>query len=110
MLAALVASIPERRAELSQVLSRSKDATIAKQAGLWRGSSFQSGTLSSRELEVLDFIRVGMTNKAIASALFIEVSTVKAHIAHIFVKLGLHNRAEAAVRYAEIAAANDGGV
>ena len=50
----------------------------------------------------------GMTNKQIAEALFVAVSTVKSHVEHIFRKLAVRNRAEAVARYAEIAAANGG--
>lgn len=51
--------------------------------------------LSPRELEVLQFLAKGMTNKAIASQLFISERTVKFHLSAIFSKLGVSNRTEA---------------
>ena len=40
----------------------------------------------------------GASNKQIAAQLFISESTVKTHVAHIYEKLGVKTRAEAAVR------------
>ncbi len=53
------------------------------------------GGLSSREVEVLELMAKGAGNKEIASALVIGESTVKAHIIHIFNKLGVKGRTEA---------------
>jgi predicted ATPase/DNA-binding CsgD family transcriptional regulator len=52
--------------------------------------------LTSREGEVLRLLTAGFTDKEIGDALFISHRTVNAHIAHIFAKLGVHSRAEAA--------------
>ena len=38
----------------------------------------------------------GLSNPAIASALFISVPTVKTHVSHILVKLGLDSRVQLA--------------
>jgi LuxR family maltose regulon positive regulatory protein len=54
--------------------------------------------LSERELEVLELIAQGLTNREIASRLFLSVHTIKAHSRNIYGKLGVHNRTEAAVR------------
>ncbi|MGH2615760.1 MAG: ATP-binding protein, partial [Thermomicrobiales bacterium] len=53
--------------------------------------------LTAREGEVLRLLAAGNTDKEIGAALFISHRTVNAHIAHIFAKLGVHSRAEAAV-------------
>jgi DNA-binding CsgD family transcriptional regulator len=52
--------------------------------------------LSHREREVYELLVQGRTNREIARALFISESTTKVHVRHIFEKLGVHNRAEAA--------------
>ena len=51
--------------------------------------------LSARELEVLQLIAQGASNRAIADRLVITVGTVKSHINHIFGKLDAHSRTEA---------------
>ncbi len=50
--------------------------------------------LTKKELEILTFIQKGNSNKEIASALFIEVSTVKSHINKIYSKLEVSSRSE----------------
>jgi two-component system nitrate/nitrite response regulator NarL len=54
--------------------------------------------LTARELEVLRLIEEGRSNKEIASALSIEVPTVKNHVHRILEKLHVHRRSEAAAR------------
>ena len=56
-------------------------------------------TLSSRELQVLQLISQGYTNRQIAELLIISVRTVESHRANLMGKLGLHTRVEL-VRYA----------
>jgi DNA-binding NarL/FixJ family response regulator len=58
--------------------------------------------LSSRELEVLPLLARGATNREIAEALTIAPYTVKAHVDHIFAKLGVSDRTQAAVRAIEL--------
>jgi DNA-binding NarL/FixJ family response regulator len=52
--------------------------------------------LSARELEVARLVAGGLSNPAIASALFISVPTVKTHVSHILTKLGLDSRVQLA--------------
>jgi predicted ATPase/DNA-binding CsgD family transcriptional regulator len=52
--------------------------------------------LSARELEVARLVADGLSNPAIASALFISVATVKTHVSHILAKLGLDSRTQLA--------------
>jgi DNA-binding NarL/FixJ family response regulator len=53
--------------------------------------------LTGREREVLALIAGGMTNDEIASALVLSPGTVKTHVNHIFLKLGIRHRAEAVI-------------
>jgi DNA-binding CsgD family transcriptional regulator len=53
--------------------------------------------LTGRELEVLRRIAKGETNTEISEHLFISPHTVKSHVIHIFNKLGVNDRTQAAV-------------
>ena len=55
------------------------------------------GELTPRELEVLRLLARGMSNNDIARELFVGDATVKTHVARIFSKLDLHDRAQAVV-------------
>lgn len=52
--------------------------------------------LTPRQLEVLELVRRGLTNRDIAEELVIEVGTVKNHVHRILAKLNADNRHEAA--------------
>ena len=54
------------------------------------------GGLSPRELEVLDLVAEGLTNRDIAERLVLSEHTVNRHVANILRKLGLTSRAAAA--------------
>jgi len=53
--------------------------------------------LTERELEILQLVAMGKTNKEIGQALFISDRTVQAHLSNIFSKLGVVSRTEAAM-------------
>jgi DNA-binding NarL/FixJ family response regulator len=55
--------------------------------------------LTGREVEVLELVASGKTNRQIAEELFISEKTVARHVANIFTKLGVSSRA-AATAYA----------
>lgn len=59
--------------------------------------------LTHREMQILQLIADGKTNKEIAAAHFVEVSTVKTHVNNIYTKLAVSNRVEARLKYAEMA-------
>jgi DNA-binding CsgD family transcriptional regulator len=55
----------------------------------------QTHGLTLRELQVLQLLATGKTNKSIAGELFISERTVDRHVSNIFNKLGASSRAEA---------------
>ncbi len=62
-------------------------------------------SLTERELEILEHLARGESNKTIARALEISHDTVKLHVRHILSKLNLSSRVEAAVFAVEARAA-----
>jgi DNA-binding NarL/FixJ family response regulator len=58
--------------------------------------------LTSRELEVLNLMRLGHTNRRISEILWISSGTAKNHVEHIIGKLGVSDRTQAVVRALEL--------
>lgn len=58
--------------------------------------------LTPREMEVLGRLASGETNRQIAKELHLSLSTVKRHLEHIFPKLGVSDRTQAAVKAVEL--------
>jgi DNA-binding NarL/FixJ family response regulator len=56
--------------------------------------------LTKRELEIVELIADGLTNKEIAQRLNLATFTVKTHVHNIFEKLALHTRVQVASYYA----------
>ena len=60
------------------------------------GSALESRSLTTRQLEVLDLLCEGRSNREIADALGMRVNTVRAHLAVIFRQLNVDSRHDAA--------------
>jgi LuxR family transcriptional regulator, maltose regulon positive regulatory protein len=58
--------------------------------------------LTSRELEVLQLLATGRSNRAIADELVVSLDTVKRHVTHILDKLEVANRTQAVIRAREL--------
>src|SRR6266850_4313815 len=73
-------------------------AILFRQVGTLARDTPQLPPLTPREREILELIDSGLMNKEIASALSIELTTVKNHVHHILEKLGVTRRAAAAAK------------
>ena len=54
-------------------------------------------SLTSRELEILQLVVAGYTNKAIAAQIYISEKTVEFHLDNIYTKLGVRTRLMAGI-------------
>jgi DNA-binding NarL/FixJ family response regulator len=70
-------------------LKPTRDSRVVNSAGV--------AILSAREQEVLDLLAEGLSNRELAEALKLSEHTIKNHIFHIFDKLGVSSRMEAAL-------------
>jgi LuxR family transcriptional regulator, maltose regulon positive regulatory protein len=94
---AFIADQPEWRNWLQQLLSASSDSTLANKFGLRiPRTAKRRADLTPREDEVHELLAQGLTNEEIASLLYISLSTTKVHVKHIYEKLGVRSRLEAA--------------
>nr|WP_218971951.1 response regulator transcription factor [Raoultibacter phocaeensis] len=71
-------------------------ASLTKQLFTGDGSEADASykKLSTRELEILQLLAKGYTNKEISELIFLSVKTVEAHRSKIYAKLGLKTRAD----------------
>ncbi len=85
--------------ELRSVLTFANDKRLAAGIGIEiRKQPAGIGKLSKREREVHELLAQGLSNREIGRLLFIEEVTVKVHVRHIFEKLGVRTRVEAATK------------
>jgi DNA-binding NarL/FixJ family response regulator len=57
-------------------------------------------SLTSAELRIVDEVTRGLTNREVASCLFVSQNTVESHLKHIYPKLGIHSRMQLALMVA----------
>lgn len=81
-------------------LANDSRGTAAPRAGDGRVSPAQP--LTARELEVLEHVALGQTNREIAEEFVISVGTVKNHVEHLIAKLEASDRTQAVVRALEL--------
>ena len=78
--------------------SRSRPEPQTEKAAV---NDFSVEGLTERELEVLQLLAQGFTNKEIAAQLIVAPSTIKQHLKNIYSKLDVHSRIQA-VEYARL--------
>jgi DNA-binding NarL/FixJ family response regulator len=78
-----------------QAFDRSTFLQTVKSARLYQPETAVLDLLSEREKETLNLLAQGLTNKEIASQMFISTNTVKRHLKSIFEKLEINTRAAA---------------
>ena len=59
---------------------------------------FKDVALTPRESEVLALLAEGLSNRDIASALYVSAETVTTHLRRVFAKLGVRSRSQAVSR------------
>ena len=88
---------------LQTVLTRANDQKLGQLVGISAGRRYvrnASDGLTDREREVYALLAQGQSNREIASTLFITEGTAKVHVRHIFQKLGVRTRTQAALKSA----------
>jgi DNA-binding CsgD family transcriptional regulator len=84
-----------------EVAAALEDTVPPEQRKLAVTSGEDAFELTARELEVAKLVADGLSNPAIAAALFVSVATVKTHVSHILGKLGLQSRVQLAAWVAD---------
>lgn len=93
----LLKDAPEDTLHDAVLNTASRQRTLAPEvaATLAERMSNPEEALSEREIEILQALASGATNRELAAQMFISVATVKTHLIHIFRKLGVDTRTAA---------------
>lgn len=67
-----------------------------------RSILFNTFQLTARELDVIEHIIAGHSNKTIADKMYVSLSTIKTHLQHIFDKLSVNSRTKLLAKIYEI--------
>ncbi len=62
-------------------------------------ADFETNGLSQRELQVLEHIADGASNREIANRLYVSTNTVKTHINHLYAKIGVNRRTQRVISF-----------
>jgi LuxR family maltose regulon positive regulatory protein len=89
---------PNYASKLLSIIQAEEHQRHAKKCKIISSSSLVFGLLSKRELEVMQLIEKGFSDRQIADKLVISLSTAKTHVHHIFAKLNAKDRLQAVNR------------
>lgn len=90
-----IRDVQQGGAPMSGEIARKVIAHFQKQ----EATSAEVEKLSAREREVLELVSQGFANKEIADKLGVAVETVRWHLKHIYTKLHVRSRTEAALKF-----------
>lgn len=83
-------------------LTRHTETVVVREVQITAPTNFvrdqaklESLGITPRELEILELIAVGLSNREIAGRLFVSENTVKTHLSRVFEKLGARRRTQA---------------
>jgi DNA-binding NarL/FixJ family response regulator len=94
---ATIRAVADGAEVLPRALTNSLFTQIARNAAVGsRARVLDAVRLTSRELQVIDLLGEGLSNKEIATRLHIAVHTVKSHVHNVLEKLALRSRLEVA--------------
>lgn len=94
-LASAIREIREGGAPMSREIARKVIASFQNPAR----TNAEVEELSSREREILELVAQGFANKEIASRLGVNDGTVRWHLSHVYEKLHVRSRTEAALKF-----------
>jgi len=63
---------------------------------------YPSDLITNRQMEVLQFLKLGMTDQEIADVLIVSVQTIKSHVKHMLEKFGVKNRTSLVAKCREL--------
>jgi DNA-binding NarL/FixJ family response regulator len=101
-LVAAVRVVADGDALLAPSVTRRLLEEFARSAPAERPSSASLEALTPREREVLALVARGRSNAEIAAELYVGEATVKSHVAHVLMKLGLRDRVHAVIHAYEV--------
>lgn len=87
---------------LGLTMTRTKDTVVVRETVVSSSSPFELDTkrvaalgVTPRELEILELIAAGLSNREIAERIFVSENTVKTHLSRLFDKLQAKRRTQA---------------
>ena len=101
-LVAAVRVVAGGEALLAPSVTRRLLAEFARRPGGDRPAPASLDLLTPREREVLALLARGRSNAEIAAELYVGEATVKSHVAHLLMKLGLRDRVHAVIHAYEV--------
>jgi DNA-binding CsgD family transcriptional regulator len=83
-------------------MTRTKETVVIRETSVPASAAFERDTarvaalgVTPRELEILELIAGGLSNREIAERIFVSENTVKTHLSRLFDKLGAKRRTQA---------------
>ena len=83
---------------IDNVLRKIQHVELLDNSEAERIATIKSYNLSTRELEIIEWVKLGKTDSEIGMILYISQNTVKSHLKHVFEKLNVTRRAQAVAK------------